>query len=284
MDMSEFLMPIDEEEDSRESALCGRKLPLWLGLLLLLAAGALLVPLIYFAVRANSKACVDGLQAQKECQELNRHLQRQLNQPQEVLHEKEAEAATCKQTVVTLKDALKKDQARVEELQGELANLNQQVDDLSEKLSPVPMMDKLEGSMLTRCKLPLWLGLLLLLAVVGLLVPLIYFAVRANSKACVDGLQAQKECQELSQHLQRQLDQASREKEAEAATCNRSVVTLRESLKKEQAQVAKFQGELKILNQTLKDALADVERLSLGYRKAPKQHSPPPALRVPFHR
>ncbi|KAG5208532.1 bone marrow stromal cell antigen 2B isoform X1 [Ovis aries] len=134
MDMSEFLMPIDEEEDSRESALCGRKLPLWLGLLLLLAAGALLVPLIYFAVRANSKACVDGLQAQKECQELNRHLQRQLNQPQEVLHEKEAEAATCKQTVVTLKDALKKDQARVEELQGELANLNQQVDDLSEKL------------------------------------------------------------------------------------------------------------------------------------------------------
>lgn len=123
------------------------------------------------------------------------------------------------------------------------------------------MMDKLEGSMLTRCKLPLWLGLLLLLAVVGLLVPLIYFAVRANSKACVDGLQAQKECQEHNRHLQHQLDQASGEKEAEAATCNRSVVTLRESLKKEQAQVAKFQGELKILNQTLKDALADVERL-----------------------
>ncbi|XP_068836368.1 bone marrow stromal antigen 2-like [Capricornis sumatraensis] len=134
MDMSEFLMPIDEEEDSRESALCGCKLPLWLGLLLLLAVVGLLVPLIYFAVRANSKACVDGLQAQKECQELNQHLQRQLNQPQEVLHEKEAEAATCKQTVVTLKDALKKEQARVEELQGELANLNQQLDDLSEKL------------------------------------------------------------------------------------------------------------------------------------------------------
>ncbi|XP_052498614.1 uncharacterized protein LOC128050403 [Budorcas taxicolor] len=134
MDMSEFLMPRDEEEDSRESALCGRKLPLWLGLLLLLAAVGLLVPLIYFAVRANSKACVDGLQAQKECQELNQHLQRQLNQPQEVLHEKEAEAATCKQTVVTLKDSLKKEQARVEELQGGLANLNQQVEDLSEKL------------------------------------------------------------------------------------------------------------------------------------------------------
>ena len=87
------------------------------------------------------------------------------------------------------------------------------------------MMDKLEGSMLTRCKLPLWLGLLLLLAVVGLLVPLIYFAVRANSKAYVDGLQAQKECQEHNRHLQHQLNQASGEKEAEAATCNRSVVS-----------------------------------------------------------
>ncbi|KAI4583718.1 hypothetical protein MJG53_006997 [Ovis ammon polii x Ovis aries] len=116
-DMSESMMPTDKEIDESGSVLCGRKLPLWLGLLLLLAAGGLLVHLIYFAVRANSKACVDGLQAQKECQELN-HLQRQLNQPQEVLQEKEAEAATCKPTVATLRDSLKKDQARVEELQG----------------------------------------------------------------------------------------------------------------------------------------------------------------------
>ncbi|XP_045022701.1 bone marrow stromal antigen 2-like isoform X1 [Bubalus bubalis] len=133
-DMSEFMMPLDKEKDSSESALCGRKLPLWLGLLLLLAAVGLLVPMIYFAVIANSKACVDGLQAQKECQELNQHVQRQLNQAQELLHEKEAEAATCKQAVVTLRDSLKKEQARVEELQGELATLNQQLHDLSEKL------------------------------------------------------------------------------------------------------------------------------------------------------
>ncbi|XP_055286926.1 bone marrow stromal antigen 2 isoform X2 [Moschus berezovskii] len=131
--------------------------------------------------------------------------------------------------------------------------------------SPVPMVDDLEGSMLTRRKLPLWLVLFLLFpVVVGLLVPLIYFAVRANSKGCVDGLQAQKECREVNQHLQRQLNQAqeiSHEKETEAATCNSTVVTLRESLKKEQAQVAEFQGELRILNQNLKDALAEVERL-----------------------
>ncbi|XP_061277629.1 bone marrow stromal antigen 2-like [Bos javanicus] len=128
-DMSEFVMPIDKEKDSSESALCGRKLPLWLGLLLLLAAVSLLVPMIYFAVIANSKACVDGLQAQKECQEVNQHVQRQLTQAQELLHKKEAEAATCKQAVVTLRDSLKKEQARVEELQGELASLNQQLQD-----------------------------------------------------------------------------------------------------------------------------------------------------------
>uniref|UniRef100_A0A8B9YSI7 Bone marrow stromal antigen 2 n=1 Tax=Bos mutus grunniens TaxID=30521 RepID=A0A8B9YSI7_BOSMU len=118
-DMSEFVMPIDKEKDSSESALCGRKLPLWLGLLLLLAAVGLLVPMIYFAVIANSKACVDGLQAQKECQEVNQHVQRQLTQAQELLNEKKAEAATCKQAVVTLRDSLKTEQARVEELQGE---------------------------------------------------------------------------------------------------------------------------------------------------------------------
>ncbi|ELR54848.1 Bone marrow stromal antigen 2 [Bos mutus] len=74
--------------------------------------------MIYFAVIANSKACVDGLQAQKECQEVNQHVQRQLTQAQELLNEKKAEAATCKQAVVTLRDSLKKEQARVEELQG----------------------------------------------------------------------------------------------------------------------------------------------------------------------
>nr|XP_020736372.1 bone marrow stromal antigen 2 isoform X5 [Odocoileus virginianus texanus]XP_020736379.1 bone marrow stromal antigen 2 isoform X5 [Odocoileus virginianus texanus] len=126
------------------------------------------------------------------------------------------------------------------------------------------MVDNLEEFILTRRKLPLWLVLLLLLVAVGLLAPLIYFAVRANSEACLDGLRAQTECQGLNQHLQRQLNQAQevlQEKEAEAATCNQTVVTLRGSLKKEQAQVAEFQGELKILNQKLKDALAEVERL-----------------------
>nr|XP_020736353.1 bone marrow stromal antigen 2 isoform X3 [Odocoileus virginianus texanus] len=133
-DARESVMATDKEKDASESARCGRKLPLWLGLLLLLVAAGLLAPLIYFAVRANSEACLDGLRAQTECQGLNQHLQRQLHQAQEVLHEKEAEAATCEQTVVTLRDSLKKEQARVEELQGELATLNQQLQDAWERL------------------------------------------------------------------------------------------------------------------------------------------------------
>ena len=100
-DVNEFMMPLDKEKDSSESSLCGCKLSLWLGLLLLLLAVGLLVPMIYFAVIANSKACVDGLQAQKECQELNQHVQRQLNQTQEFSHKKEAEAATCNHTMVS---------------------------------------------------------------------------------------------------------------------------------------------------------------------------------------
>ena len=98
-DMSEFMMPLDKEKDSSESSLCDRKL--WLGLLLLLVVVGLLVPMIYFTVMANSKACVDGLQAQKECQEVNQHVQRQLNQTQEFSHKKEAEAATCNHTMVS---------------------------------------------------------------------------------------------------------------------------------------------------------------------------------------
>nr|XP_020736344.1 bone marrow stromal antigen 2 isoform X2 [Odocoileus virginianus texanus] len=128
-DARESVMATDKEKDASESARCGRKLPLWLGLLLLLVAAGLLAPLIYFAVRANSEACLDGLRAQTECQGLNQHLQRQLHQAQEVLHEKEAEAATCEQTVVTLRGSLKKEQAQVAEFQGELKILNQKLKD-----------------------------------------------------------------------------------------------------------------------------------------------------------
>ncbi|TKC50070.1 hypothetical protein EI555_001152 [Monodon monoceros] len=74
--------------------------------------------LVIFAVRANSKHCTDGLQAEQECQNRTRYVQHQLTQAQEVLHKMEIQAATCNQMVVTLRDSLKTEQAQVAELQG----------------------------------------------------------------------------------------------------------------------------------------------------------------------
>ncbi|KAM9105594.1 bone marrow stromal antigen 2 isoform 1-T1 [Megaptera novaeangliae] len=103
-------------------------------LLLLVTLMVLLVPLIIFVVRADSKDCTDGLQAERECQNLTRHVQHQLTQAQEVLHKMEVQAATCNQTVVTLRDSLKMEQARVAELQGEVKILNRKLEDTLEEV------------------------------------------------------------------------------------------------------------------------------------------------------
>ncbi|XP_057565514.1 bone marrow stromal antigen 2 [Hippopotamus amphibius kiboko] len=110
-----------------------------------------------------------------------------------------------------------------------------------------------------------WLQFLLfLVVVVGLLVPLIFFAVRANSKGCRDGLQAQWECQNLTQHLQHQLTQTQEilnKSEVRAAACKQTVVSLRDSLKMEQTRVTELQEERRILEQKLRNALQEVEKL-----------------------
>ncbi|KAB1260026.1 Coiled-coil domain-containing protein 194 [Camelus dromedarius] len=105
----------------------GRKLPGWLWFLLflmVLVVVALLVPLIIFTIRANSKSCKDGLQAEQECQNSTNLLQRQLTQTEEVLQETKAQATICIQSVETLRDSLEKEKAlgreqlaRAEELQ-----------------------------------------------------------------------------------------------------------------------------------------------------------------------
>ncbi|XP_024623199.1 bone marrow stromal antigen 2 [Neophocaena asiaeorientalis asiaeorientalis] len=112
------------------------------------------------------------------------------------------------------------------------------------------MVDHLNESVLRCCKLPRCLCFLLLLVILmALLVALVIFAVRANSKHCTDGLQAEQECQNLTRYVQHQLTQAQevlQKMEVQAATCNQTVVTLRDSLKMEQAQVAELQGEKSI--------------------------------------
>lgn len=95
--------------------------------------------------------------------------------------------------------------------------------------SPVPMVDHLNESVLRCCKLPRCLCFLLLLVILmALLVALVIFAVRANSKHCTDGLQAEQECQNLTRYVQHQLTQAQevlQKMEVQAATCNQTVVS-----------------------------------------------------------
>lgn len=92
--------------------------------------------------------------------------------------------------------------------------------------SPLPMMSCLRESNLRDSRL--WLVFLLCLLVVGLLVSLIIFAVKANSKGCKDGLRAQQECQNQTDHLQHQLTVAQevlQRTKAQYTVCNQTVVS-----------------------------------------------------------
>lgn len=90
--------PVTEKSASMEqSQWWGWK---WLSIGLTLLAPALFVALIVFAVRANSKACKEGLLAEQECRNVTRLLELQLAQTRQHLLGAKDEAATCNQTVV----------------------------------------------------------------------------------------------------------------------------------------------------------------------------------------
>uniref|UniRef100_A0A8D1NLT5 Bone marrow stromal antigen 2 n=1 Tax=Sus scrofa TaxID=9823 RepID=A0A8D1NLT5_PIG len=153
--------------------------------------------------------------------------------------------------------------------------------------SPLPMMSCLRESNLRDSRL--WLVFLLCLLVVGLLVSLIIFAVKANSKGCKDGLRAQQECQNQTDHLQHQLTVAQevlQRTKAQYTVCNQTVENLRDSLEMEktqsQKQLKKLQGEIKRLNQKLQEASEEAERLR-SETNPPEATplSPSPPLKTP---
>lgn len=76
----------------------------WLvaAVLTVLIVTVLVTLLIYFAVRANSEICRDGLRAQHECRNTTHLLQRQLTRAQKNLLQAETQANTCNRTVVRL--------------------------------------------------------------------------------------------------------------------------------------------------------------------------------------
>ncbi|KAL6039918.1 hypothetical protein STEG23_004335 [Scotinomys teguina] len=82
--------------------------------------------LIYFAVRANSEACRDGLLAQEECHNTTHLLQRQLTRAQDNLLQAETQANSCNQTVVTLQDTLQRTVSQALELQARIQELERE--------------------------------------------------------------------------------------------------------------------------------------------------------------
>uniref|UniRef100_UPI0001D19307 Bone marrow stromal antigen 2 n=1 Tax=Homo sapiens TaxID=9606 RepID=UPI0001D19307 len=91
---------------------------------------------------------------------------------------------------------------------------------------------------------------------------------KANSEACRDGLRAVMECRNVTHLLQQELTEAQKgfqDVEAQAATCNHTVMALMASLDAEKAQgqkkVEELEGEITTLNHKLQDASAEVERL-----------------------
>ncbi|XP_034854411.1 bone marrow stromal antigen 2 isoform X1 [Mirounga angustirostris] len=135
---------------------------------------------------------------------------------------------------------------------------------------PVPT-DKSESMLQDRLGRQNWPVILGIPLVLGLFIGLIVFAVRANSKACKDGLLAEQECRNVTRLLELQLTQTRQDLLGtmdQAATCNQIVVNLSASLEMEKAQgqeehiqKEELRGEIEKLKQKLQDALEEVERL-----------------------
>lgn len=129
-------VPMDEKFEEQGRRISRRWLAAAVSVLLV---GVVLVTLLfYFAVRANSEACRDGLRLQDECRNTTHLLQRQLTRAQDSLTQAETQANTCNRTVMTLQESLKKEasqtqqqQARIQELENEVVQLNKALENLS---------------------------------------------------------------------------------------------------------------------------------------------------------
>nr|QWX94037.1 BST-2 [Myotis brandtii] len=170
--------------DEYPKKLGDRKLPVREGIvgILLVVVVGLSVAVGVLAAKANSPACKDGLPAEQECRNITHLLEQELTQAQEVLRETEAQAATCNQTVETLKISLKEEKAAghkqqelVQKLQEEIKTLNQSLQDksaeLEEKSSELEQLRK-ENEDLVSAKGPPNSGITLRLSVAAVLLSL----------------------------------------------------------------------------------------------------------------
>nr|QWX94035.1 BST-2 [Miniopterus schreibersii] len=108
----------------------------WLKWLLVISVMVVLIVLvIILANRLNSTTCKDVLGAEQECQNIT-YLEHQLNQAQRVLLETNA---TCNQTVVTLMDSLKMEQAQGHKQQQLVQKLQEEIKELKQNLQNTSM-------------------------------------------------------------------------------------------------------------------------------------------------
>ncbi|CAK6445344.1 unnamed protein product [Pipistrellus nathusii] len=130
--------------DEYPKKLGAHKLPGWVGIvgiLLSLLVVGLSVAVGVLAAKANSPACKDGLRAERECRNITHLLDQELTQAQDALRGTEAQAATCNQTVETLKISLEEEKTRgrkqqelVQKLQEEIKTVKQSLQDKSQEL------------------------------------------------------------------------------------------------------------------------------------------------------
>nr|QWX94054.1 BST-2C [Myotis macropus] len=171
--------------DEYPKKLGDRKLPVRegiMGILLGLLVVGLFVAVVVLAAKFNSPVCKDGLRAEQECRNITHLLEQELTQAQEVLRGTEAQAATCNQTVETLKVSLKEEKAAghrqqelVQKLQEEIKTLNQL---LREKSTELEQLRK-ENEALVSAKGPPNSGINLHLSMAAVLLPLSLLALLA---------------------------------------------------------------------------------------------------------
>ncbi|ELK19155.1 bone marrow stromal antigen 2 isoform X1 [Pteropus alecto] len=133
--------PVPMDDHSKKVVLGNRNLPRWLWILLVLVILGLTVAVIVLAVENSSEACKNGLQAEQKCRNKTHLLELQLTQTQESLGVAKAQAASCNQTVGTLKSSLEMEKAEsqkqrelAQKLQGEITNLTQQLKNTAAEL------------------------------------------------------------------------------------------------------------------------------------------------------
>ncbi|XP_027788051.1 bone marrow stromal antigen 2 [Marmota flaviventris] len=123
-------LPVPMDDQMKE----GTPRRCWLWLLVGFVMAGLIIALSIFMVKYYSEACQNGLELERQCHNVTQLLKKQLIQAKEESLAAETRADTCNQTVVKLKAQELQLQARVQELERNVTELNQRLQETLKKL------------------------------------------------------------------------------------------------------------------------------------------------------